>query len=158
MTWTIDTGRTDGGIVTNGLTESGGIPTIVDMTRGEDVSITAGFWDESGLDPHIDRYKALRVYGDFAGSASVNLSITGQPTVTERIPSSAAVDSIIVDFVPGASVDHERGFWGVIQGVTDATRVPDDAARLELAVTILAEDTEYADRTALKNDIGGQLP
>lgn len=156
-TWTIDTGRTDGGIVANARIQEGQIPTTPNYRRGGSVSLRFGFWDESGLDPAIDRYKALREYGDYAGAVAVETSVQGEAYVTERLDPAAPVDSLIVDVVPGADVDHTPGLWVAITGIEDQTTIPEDMAVLQVQADVIAEASDYADRSALLNDRGGGL-
>lgn len=159
LTWTIDTGRSDGGIVSNGVINDNDIPTTPDLKRAKRVDLTFGFWDDASITTdHVTRYKNFRQYGDYAGSANVQQSIVGTPLITERVPQSAAVDSIILDLVPGADVDETPGVWAVITDMTDQTRLPADMARIDVSIKILAELSEYADRQALKDDMGGNLP
>lgn len=158
LTWTIDTTRTDGGITANGDIEAGGIPSAPNRTRGERVDLNLGFWEDPDLSDHLTRYQNLLDYADFAGSATVDRAVNGTPVVTERVPASAPVGSIIVDVAPGADVDYAQGFWGVIQQVDDQTTVPADMAVVEVRLTYLADASEYAGRQALKDDLGEALP
>ena len=150
-TWTLGTDRTDGGIVVNGET-SGSTPSY---TRGDRADLNFAFWYDPSIDAdpsgHIDRYRQLREYGDFAGSMTVNRSSNGVPHYTERVPTSAAVDTLVLDFVPGADVTATNGFWGIVRSMDDPTRYPNDTCRLDLTVVMLAELDEYADRTTLED-------
>lgn len=152
-TWTIGTDRTDGGIVVNGET-SGSTPTY---TRGGRTDLNFAFWYDPAIDAdpsaHIDRYRELRQYGDFAGSMTVNRSANGVPHYTERVPTSAAVDTLVLDFVPGTDVTATDGFWAIVRSVDDPTRFPEDTCRLNLSVTMLAELSEYADRAAIEAEL-----
>ena len=152
-TWTIGTDRSDGGIVVNGET-SGSTPSY---TRGDRGDLNFALWYDPSIDTdpsgHVDRYEKLREYGDFAGSMNVNRSANGIPHYTERVPASAPVDTLVLDFVPGADVDATPGFWAIVRSVDDPTRYPQDTARLNMSVTVLAELGEYADRTALEAEL-----
>lgn len=155
--WQIGGSVTNAGpIHVNGET-SGSTPSY---TRGEQMDLDFAFWyDEAfdGQDPsgHIRRYEALREYGDFAGSMTVNQSANGVPHYSERIPLDADIDTLVLDFIPGTAVDATEGFWGIVERMDDETRYPNDTCRLVLSVIHLAELNEYADRTALENDLRG---
>lgn len=152
-TWTIGTDRDDGEITVNGET-SGATPTY---TRGERTDLEFAFWYDPDIDDdtddHIDRYRDLREYGDFAGSMSVSRSANGVPHYTERVPDSASVDTLVLDFDPGDDVTATDGFWGIVRRVDDPTRYPEDTARLDMSVVVLAELDEYDDLDALEDDL-----
>lgn len=154
-TWTIGTDRSDGGIVVNGE-DSGSTP---GYTRGERTDLEFVFWydqdiDGSDTDGHVRRYEDLREYGDFAGSMSVERAATGQPHYAERLPNDAPVDSLVLDFRPGADVDATPGFWGIVKAVQDDSRFTADVARLTLQVVVLAELGEFASRSDVQAALG----
>lgn len=104
---------------------------------------------------HLDRYRDVRQYLDYAGAATINRSIDGVPHVTERLPSKAEVSSIIVALQPGTAYTATPGFWGVVMDGDDPTRFADDLATLEIEFIVLAELEEYDSRSELKNDLSG---
>lgn len=182
QTWLIDPDRSDGGIVANAVAED-----MPEYTRGEDLTLTFLFWDDAGMThqagftlgdtdgatlgdqwggvlgadddfaTHIDRYEAARQYLDYAGSASVNQAITGQPHYTERLPSGAAVSSIVVKLVPGPGLESTNGIWGIVMGGDDSTRFPRDMASLRMRFTVLAEASEYDTRSDIQSALGGSV-
>lgn len=105
-------------------------------------------------DGHVRRYEDLRQYGDFAGSMTVDRAANGQPHFTESLPADASVDSLVLDFVPGADVDATSGFWDIVRSVDDETRFAADVGRLTVQVAVLAELYEYASRSDVQADLG----
>lgn len=153
--WTIGTDRADGGIVANGEV-SGSTP---ELTRGERTTLTFAFWYDSAVDAdpsaHIQRYEDLRAYSEYAGSMTTARGIDGKPYFTERIPASAPVDSLVLDFVPGSDYEAFPTVWGIVRDVTDETRFVQDVARLEVSIVVLGDGADYADRAAVKSDLEG---
>ena len=152
-TWTIDPDRTDGGIVANSM--DGDMPEYV---RGKRLTLTFAFWDESGIaTDHVTRYEQARQYLDYAGAISVNQSINGVPHYRERLPGSAAVDSLVIKVTSGSSETATPDLWVAITGGDDPSAYVDDIARVEYQTTVLAEGSEFADRDAIEAARSGSV-
>lgn len=106
------------------------------------------------VDDETERYRQLRDFGDYAGAAATGTSQTHVPWYREQLPSSAPVDSEVVALEPAPAIaDTVPGFWGLIVDVTDETRPTLTGHTLALELVVLAERGEYADHTALENDL-----
>lgn len=182
--WTFDPDRSDNGVIVNDVNVDmpeyvpgkrgqlellfWGLPGEVDIisggTAGETTGFTAGGANGATAgnivadDAHIERYKKVREYSFYAGRYSgPDIALDGTAHVTERTPSSASVDSIIVRLTPGPALPHTPGLWVILDDVDDETRFIRDMSRITFDVIFLARESEYADRTALKNAIGSDL-
>lgn len=174
LAWVIGIDRSDGGIVSNGI--EGDVP---DISRGEQVTLPFLFWNEpigtrrTGLTFgnsnggtfggssggtfgsrdtagfYIRRYLEARKYLTESGPTAVGEGADGKPYVTETLPSGADVDSLVVGIKPGADYTGAQGFWGVVVGGDDPTRLPADICQLDLTFTVLAELNEFATRSDL---------
>lgn len=102
---------------------------------------------------HIDRYEALREFGDYAGAAQAETALNGDVWFTEFIAADAPVDSLVLALEPGVELTATPGIWGLVESVDDATVYPESVAYLSMTVTVLAELTEYDSRTAMENDL-----
>lgn len=181
FTWRIDTQRDDGGIIANS-----GETTVPDLTRGEEISITFRFWDEQvrigatggtfgaasgmtfggdvggtfgagSLADHLQRYLEARKYLDYAGNATVQMSINGVPHFAERLPDKAPVDTITIPMEPGDGLPVTEGIWGIVMGGEDQTRFPLDVCILEFQVVVLGTTDEFRDRNELENELGAEI-
>lgn len=153
--WLLDTNRADGGIVVNMIPAD-----MPEYSPGSTLTVPLTFWSDSSLTDSLQtRYEAARDYLDYGGRVTVTQAINGTPHFRERIPSDADVDSIVVDLVPQTSADwnYTPGFWAVITGGDDVSQYVDDFARLDVQMTVIAKADDYADRTALKNDLAGAV-
>lgn len=182
-TWNFDPDRSDGGVTVNDVNvdmpeykpgKTGDLELLfwalegeADIDAGAQASGSGGFqvssasgatvgsiWRETA---HVSRYKSVREYTFYAGRYHLNLTLDGTPQITDKTPSGASVDSVIVELVPGEALPDTPGLWVAVRDVTDATRFIQDMARITLRVDFLARGSEYASRSALKNDIGGDL-
>lgn len=129
----------------------GEVPTY---TRGSSISLEFVFTDKNRSTGYLTRYKNCREYLDYAGAVTVEEAQNYEPAVYENVPAGASKSSLIVDFVPSSDIDsHIDGLWAAITGGSDASTLPSSGARLEYEVTVLGELSDYADRTAVKNDL-----
>lgn len=180
-TWRIDTQREDGGIVANS-----GETTVPTYTRGERISVTFRFWDDplrmdatggtfgsdlgmtfggdwggsfgaGPLPDHIQRYLEARQYLDYAGNATVQMSINGVPHFAERLPDASPVETITVPFEPGDGLTVTDGVWGIIMGGEDRTRFPDDVCVLDFDLVVLGTTDEFRDRDELEDELGAEI-
>lgn len=148
-TWTID------GTVVDRI--EGPTPTV---TRGSTQTLSVIFDDRSTETTAFDeRYRTLREYIDYANGPTVRTFLTdeGIPKYRERIPSTAPVTTFLVDVEPGADVIDARGFWAVLVGGQDVTVPVEGLRRLELELYVLAELADYADKAAVKTDLGSEV-
>lgn len=131
-------------------------------TRGETVSLEIGF--EPGWPDYGDVYgtTALQEYQDMVDrlgfvlsqGSDVGVSHDSVPWVQEDLPSRAPVSSQVLLVEPGADVQDIDPFWGALTNGDDSSRPPRGLRTMTVELVFLADGSEYADRTALKNDIG----
>jgi len=105
-------------------------------------------------DNHIDRYRSVREYTEFAGRYATLEMLDGTLRISEHTPSTAPIPSIIVKLEPGPANAATPGLWVVIDDVDDETVRPDDVAELTLSVVLLARGDRFADRAGLLSALG----
>ena len=181
FTWRIDTQRDDGGVIANS-----GETTVPNYTRGEEISVTFRFWDEpqrlgatgmtfggdvggtfggdvggtfgaGSMPSHVVRYLEARKYLEYAGNATVQMSINGVPHFAERLPSKAPVDTITIPVEPGDGLDVTDGVWGIVMGGEDQTRFPNDVCILEFNLVVLGTTDEFRNRQELEDELGAEI-
>jgi len=119
-------------------------------TRGETVSLSIGFDPQSHANDYDDMVERLA----FVSPVRTGRNHNGVPWVQEDLPARAPVSSQVLEVVPGAGVDDIESFWGALVGGTDESMPPRGLKTMTVELVFLADGDEYADRTALKNDIG----
>jgi hypothetical protein len=103
---------------------------------------------------HIERYRQLREYLDWAGAVAFGRSLDRVPWYREQLPARANVSSEVVALEPSPDLeDRVPGLWALIVGGRDETTLPGADHRITLDVIVLAELDEYADHTAVENDL-----
>jgi hypothetical protein len=95
------------------------------------------------------RYDRLVAFHDFAGAADTYTSNQQVPAFQETVPSRAPVSSLLLGIEPSGDIEAP-GFWAVVVGGGDQTRMIGNSATVELELFVLAEYEEYADRAAAK--------
>jgi len=156
-----ETGGTVGGAYTDafGDTTPTGFTVGGSYTSDSGDTVATGATAGSKLDTgtHIDRYTAVREYTRWAGRYALTTAIDGTPRYSEHTPSSASVDSIVVNLDPGPEYDDTPGLWIILDDVTDQTRFVQDFARLQIRFTVLARGDEYDSRSALESALASDL-
>jgi len=153
--WTFDPDRSDDGVLVDRIDAD-----MPEYRAGKTYSLDFVFFQntqDSTDTGHIDRYRDVREYTRWAGRYVITDAIDGTPRISEHTPSNANVDSIIVKLEPGSEVDATPGLWVALDDVDDQTRYVQDTARIGIRLTVLARGDQYADRQALKDDIGSDL-
>ena len=143
----MDFGWTIGGVEADGLL-TGTSPT---WRWGESVTLEFRF-----RPPGVEsRHSELLDYVRAASLASWTVYDTrGRPRYEERVPSVAAVSSLVVALEPGSDVIGVGGVWALITGGSDESRPVTGTRRVSLEVVPLAERSAYADRQSVADALG----
>lgn len=120
--------------------EDGGTLTIED---GGTLTTTEGQFGE------------LREYADHAGAFAPVETLNNTQRYGEQIPSDADVDSIVLGIEPSQPQQDRSidGVWGIVTRATDDRVSPLTNRVISLEVQVLAEYSDYADHTAIENDL-----
>jgi len=124
-------------------------------TDGTPTGATTGSIQGEGS--QVSRYEAVREYTRYAGRYAAQESIHGNLRISEHTPADASVESIIVLLQPDTGLTATDGLWIALDDVNDATRYPEDLARLSIRFRVLARGDQYANRADLKADLGSDL-
>jgi hypothetical protein len=90
-------------------------------------------------------------FGQFAGSFTTRRLRAGEIRYHERVPSSAAVDSVLVGINPAPDLTEVRGVWGLVSDVRDRRNTTLQRPVVQLEVTVLADFDDFADLNAVKD-------
>ncbi len=100
----------------------------------------------------VDRYDRLKEYLRYAGYATTSRTL-GSAYFTEPLDfTEADVDTLLVPIWPHDDIDQARGVWGVITGGDDSTEIFGALARISVDVFVLAEYSDYATETDVRNE------
>jgi len=146
-TWTIT--RKNASDITAGANIADGPPTI---TRGQTASVKFLFQPET---TSTTAYGAMLDYLDFADAADYGLTEANIPWYREQVPSRADVDSLVVQIEPSSDLSSldVPGFWGLVTGGEDSRETSVSHEQLVLELYVLADAAQYADHTAIENDL-----
>ncbi|SFS63215.1 hypothetical protein [Halostagnicola kamekurae] len=113
-------------------------------------------YNQGGLGGVENSYLALRKYGWFApNSQTTGTTDAGVPWFSERVPSDAYFDTLVISVEPIDVVDH-TGFWALVTDVTDQSRVAgaeSTARRLDFNLFVLSNLREYDTVDDVKADL-----
>lgn len=147
--WTVD------GVDVDGI--EGSVPTV---TRGVERTATLLFEEASESATAFDeRYRTLRRYLEYDPGPLVRRWTTddGPPRYRERVPDDASVSTYVVDVEPDAGVADAEGFWAVVVGGETDSRGFGNHRLLTLDLFVLAELSEYADKSAVETAFGSEV-
>lgn len=100
---------------------------------------------------HIQRYKELRKYGEYAGQYHTSELLDGRNSITDRTPADADVNSVIVALVPGRGFQSLPAVWVGIDSYQDNTDIIEDGTSIQMQVTVLELLANYPTRNELLN-------
>jgi len=102
-----------------------------------------------------DAWVEMQQTADFGGEYTINESLNSQQRYTERIPSGADVDSLVVGIEPSAELQNNdvTGIWALVDGGTDERNTTLSEWQYTVDVTVLAELSEYSTLTDLENGL-----
>lgn len=141
ISWTIHT-KDDGS-----LTLPGAIGTTM-PTIGAGRTLTIELLsDDDGT-----AYDTLREYARYTNDSLTNTGtdIRGKPWYHENVHPTADYSTGLVRVEPGAGVGDLRSWWGVITGASISTNSIGTNRRIILTIYILAEGSEYGNRTLVE--------
>jgi len=97
----------------------------------------------------------IEIYSTYAGKFNVSETLASQQRYSENIPSSAEIDTLLVGVEPKGSLTDEtlNGYWGLIENVTDERVRALSNNEVEIQIRVLAPYDEYANHTAVENDL-----
>lgn len=122
-------------------------PPVPTMTRGGRVRLNLFFASD-----RIADYEAMAERLEWLSVISTGVSNNGVPWVYEDLPARAPFSTQIFRLEPGAELPFSSK-WVVLTGGSDQTGQQNYGA-VEAEVRVLAEGSRYADRAALRSDIG----
>jgi hypothetical protein len=151
------------------------------LTRGDEVTLPLLFVDEIAADagdvnqyslPYsfnyqfpseslgfAERYRDVLDYLDYRGEDVVRygLSDRGEPWYRERLPPTAPVDSLVVPIDAPADIQEDRSLWAILVDGEDVSNPLGSSRRIDLTLFVLAERSEYADRSAVEAAFGDEI-
>lgn len=94
-------------------------------------------------------------YSTYAGKFSITETLGSQQRYNELLPSNATIDTLLVGVEPTQRLQDKtiNGYWGLIENISDNRNRPLSNSRIGLEMTVLAPYDEYADHTAVQNDL-----
>lgn len=105
------------------------------LTPGESGDFTFGFYSEVGEpETHVDRYKTVLDYAEYAGQFDSYESIDGDVYWHEQRPAN----SPLVHLVPPDNSPTGRAIWGLIESLEDATTFSQARCELTLSIVMIA--------------------
>lgn len=122
-------------------------------TRGETATLDLTFAPANSSD-----YGDMQDQLEFTDPVWTGVNLSGVPWVKEDLPARAPVSTQIFEITPGSDIQDVDAFWGVITGGSDDSQPARADKRVSVDVVFLADGSEYADRTTLKNDLGAVTP
>lgn len=133
------------------VTANGRLNGYTTPSRGDQISYTFYFQDGGIATDNLTRYQSIRAYGDYPGQVGTTKSEDGIVYFRERV-SESPKSTHVVPIVPGSSIE-DTGVWAAVLDVTDETPPPgpDGYGELTIECEVIAEYSEFADRTALGN-------
>ena len=99
----------------------------------------------------IERYNRVKDYLQYAGYANTNTTLESAYFTEPGSYSNAPISSLLVPIWPHSDIDQARGIWGVITGGDDTTEIFGAVARVSIDVFVLAEYSDYATETDVRN-------
>lgn len=101
-----------------------------------------------------DNITILKDYEEHAGSFTTQDTLNNTQLYREHF-SSSAIDTLVVGIEPNDSLQDRDvgGVWGLITNAADTRPPPLSDKRYSIEVEILAEYSDYADHTAVENDL-----
>jgi hypothetical protein len=97
------------------------------------------------------RYSTVREFVKYADRADYGRTLDGTAWYREELPAGAPISSLAVPVEP-ETVDSAgvfEGIWGLVVGGDDPNQLA-DRLRLDVELVVLANRSEYSDRTALE--------
>jgi len=127
-----------------------------EVTRGDRETFEFVFFGagsvSSGEYRGAEGYDLLRQHIEYSGGVKSATDINGAAVYRERSPAIDPVDSHLVEIAPPGNVSSHASLWAAIVGGDDATpTAPAARARLSIEAVVLADGTDYADRTAAQD-------
>jgi hypothetical protein len=126
-------------IQTRSVTNNGEIVTV---NGGEQITIS-------------DPVGELLQFDEYAGKFETAETLGSSVPFRQLLPSSAPGDSLVVGLQPAPALRDQdvEGVWGLIETVEDVRGQPLTIPRVRIEVTVLAPYAEYADVSAVENDL-----
>lgn len=138
-TWTIHT-KSNGTINVDHITNQP--PKI---KRGNTVNITA----------EVGNVSLIQDYIEYGGSYSTLEGLNGEIFYGENVPSAVSIDSIVFGIEPNTELSNRNvfGIWGILNSASDNRPRATTTNLVGLNMLVLARYSDYADHTALENDL-----
>ncbi len=154
--WTLHI-ETDSGADT--IEATGIEATTPTVTDGSSITTDVYFLAEDGIGGYRDRYKELREFGDVNGSEALRFgtSDTSTPWFRERYPETMPVESLLIGVEPGTDTIDQRGWWGLLTGLTDGSNPVSDVRVLEVEWFVLGRYSDYTDHTDVRDTLGDEI-
>jgi len=97
----------------------------------------------------------VQKYSPYTGKFTVTETLGSSQKYREFISSSADIDTLLVGIEPDTSLSdrHIEGYWGLVNQITDQRTRSLSNERIGIEITVLAPYAEYADHTAVANEL-----
>jgi len=112
--------------------------------------------DNNGLIANDDTTdRLLDVWMEYAGSYTTQTTLNNTERYTLQIPTNLVIDTLVVGIEPSQELKDNGvvGIWGLIDRVQNNRNAPLTTNRYQLSVYGLAPFDEYADVSAVENDL-----
>lgn len=94
-------------------------------------------------------------FAQWAGSFTTMEMLDNTVKFRDQLPSSATIDSCVLGINPSSDLDNDNivGVWGLVESIDNQRNQPLTTNRYQFSLTVLAPYSEYADHTAVSNDL-----
>jgi len=94
-------------------------------------------------------------YTPYTGDYTISETLVSTQKYVENLSSDAQINTLLVGVEPDTNLSDEeiRGYWGLIQNITDDRTQALSNTRVTLDIDVLAPFENYADHTAVQNDL-----
>lgn len=102
-----------------------------------------------------DNRDTLQEYADHAGAFASQTTLNNTQLYREQIPTNADIGSIVLGIEPSTTLQNDdiEGIWGIVTGGSDMRNQALSNDQFQIELRVLAEYSEYADHTAISNDL-----
>lgn len=96
-----------------------------------------------------------QAYGPYTGDYTISETQLSTQKYHERITPDANIDTLLVGVEPDTDLQQKniRGYWGLIDNITDNRTQALSNVRVTLSIDVLAPYDEYSDHTAVQNEL-----
>lgn len=155
---TVEDSYTVGGVEGYGTitVESGATLTINGTLQGEKL-VNNGTVDNNGtlIIDGGDTQGVINAFIEWAGQYNTLTMVNGVRKYSDRTPTSAAVDTLLIGIEPDTALQNQEvnGVWGLVESFEDARDAPLAQGRYSVSVFVLGEYGDYTDHSAVETEL-----